>query len=468
MNSQKSGRSYSGSRRTFLKTVGIAIGPTASSRAIAADESSNIRRSQRDSWTGLRSGPERTGMVADPGPTPYVTTDWKMDLDGSMYDIEGVVANGTIYLAVTTNNSPSESAGYVGAYDVETGSRHWKRTGLPGLKTPSVADDTLYFATRVPDAANATDNGLYALHADSGNTKWTRTACPEWVTPAVTDEHVYTSNDNGAYALDSATGNTVWQTDTVGGVANGVGGMVSYADGTVFYGDGTALHATDGSVKWRAPAEKRTFGNHAVGDGRVYYIRTDYIVGEDDTVTIEARSTTDGNVTWTYDMDDNQWDGRLAIADGYVFLVAATAETSAVKALNAETGETEWTTSTNAELLSDPTVADGTVYIGGRYIPADNPTAGRALIYALDATTGDRKWGYLLDSDGLETSPEEPPAAGTPVVADGRLYTATYPAGATLRYRYVYYSNFFALDSCGKRPSDNHRLPQYIQDQRTG
>ncbi|WP_327054178.1 outer membrane protein assembly factor BamB family protein [Halomicrococcus gelatinilyticus] len=138
---------------------------------------------------------------------------------------------------------------------------------------------------------------------------------------------------------------------------------------------------------------------------------------------------------------------------------AVATDGSVVTALDAATGTTAWRTAIEGEFFSSPVVGDGTVYVGGQYVPGSTPSTGRAVVHAVDAPTGDRQWTYLLDSTDLETSPEDPPTAGTPVVADERLFVATYPGGSTLDYRYVYYANFFLLGSCDERPDADHRLP---------
>lgn len=460
MSEKRQIRSGRNSRRTFLKTVGVALAAAGSNEAIATAREPGEGRESSDGWTGPRSGPGRTGATDDNGPTPYATEDRKMDLEGSTYNVEPLIADGVLYLAVTTANDPTENKGYVAAYDPETGDRLWKQTDLPGPKSPSIGDGRLYFAARVPGLPDNGEGGFYALDGDTGERAWSRTDYPRWASPVVTEDRVYTANDEGAYALDPATGDTVWKTDGVGGFANGVDGALSYADGTVFFSDGTALRAADGSKKWRANDDEPTFGNHVAADGRVYYVRTEYIVGNDNDLAVEARSAVDGTVVWTYDPDvSNRWDGRLSIADGRVFLLETNDCSSVVRALDAGTGEEMWATEAEGKLRSDPVVANGTIYVGGWYAPDVNSPEGHALVHALDAETGERRWAYLLDSSGLETSPENPPAAGTPVAADGKLYVTTYPANSTLDHRYLYYSNFFVLDSADKRPSDDHRLP---------
>lgn len=460
--SEKSRRpSIRNTRRTFLKTIGMGMTVASFGNASSARQAqtSNHDWEPTCNWAGFRATPGRTAAINSDGPTPYATTDWKMDLGGSMYKTEPIVVGQTVFLAVSTANDPSKSSGFVGAYDIETGDQQWKRTDLPAPRTPVVNGEMIYFATKVPSTPDTDVGGLYALDIKTGKTEWTRTAIQEWATPIVTQHRVYSSNETGAYALDRTTGETIWKADDVGGIVDGVGGALSYNTDTIFFSDGTALNAEDGSIKWRVATGQVTLGNHVVDDGIVYYIRTERIVGDDDRVYVKARSVEDGATQWSYESNtSNEWDGRLAIANGRVLLLSSNDEEAIIKALNAQTGAQVWTTQVNGTYFSDPTIANETVYIGGRSVPDSNRWDGRAVIYAVDLLTGEQKWAYLLDSSDLETSPENPPAAGTPIVADGKLYTATYPSGSVLAYRYIYYSNFFVLDSCATPPDSTYRL----------
>ena len=475
MSKKQRGETYR-SRRTLLKAIGVTMGATSYGSTVSVahreqdggdgkredekEEDGDERegdRERRDGWTGPRSGPARTGTTDGNGPTPYPTLDWKLDLDGSMYSVEPIVDDETVYLAVTTDGDESE--GYVCALDVDTGDEQWRRSDLPAQKTPAVDDEMLYFATRINGTSDADEGGFYALDADTGETEWTRTDHDVWSPPVAADELVFSSNRDGTYAFDRESGDTVWKADGVDGLTDDVGDALTFTDETVFLSDGTALEADDGSVKWRVSPENGTLGNPTVHDETVYYTRTERLVGNDDHVAVEARSADTGAVEWTHESGNNGWDGRLAVTDDHVFLLDLDDEEAVAKALDAETGATAWTTAVEGSFFSSPAVGDGTVYVGGRYVPSSTASTGRALVHAIDGATGDRKWTYLLDSSDLETSPEDPPAAGTPVVTGGKLFAPTYPAGSTLDYRYVYYANCFVLESCDERPDADHRLP---------
>jgi outer membrane protein assembly factor BamB len=442
-------------RRTFLKSIGVIMSATALETGGVAAEEITTNDTGWDEWTTARSDPNRTGAIADDGPTPYATTDRKLELDGSMVNKEPIIANETIYLSVTTDNSPGESEGYIGAYDIKTGDQLWKQTALSAPKTPTIDDELLFVATTVPETLESSNGGLYALDAATGNIAWRRTEMQRWTSPLVAGDRLFTSNTNGAYALNKTTGETIWEVDNIGQLSDGSDGAVSYSNGTIFFSDGTALNATDGSVKWRISDERSVFSNHIVSNGQVYYLRTESVEGDTTRKTIEARSTTDGTVKWDYDLTDRSVVGRkLAIADGYVVFVESIDEV-AVTALDTRTGERLWTEDLNGEFFSAPTVANGTVYVGGRYMLPLEVGGGKAIVYAIELTTGNSTWGHLLESESLETSPETPPAAGTPVVTDGKIYTTTYPAGSMLDYEYIYYSNFFVLGSSQTKSADS-------------
>lgn len=458
----------SGGRRTFLRRAGLAVAIASQGGCLAdrsqagdatgtapssvtADEGSTPSGAGGDSPAGQ---PARASS-SDGGPSPYPGTDWRLDPGGSVYHTEPVLEGERVYLAVTTDTASSAGEGFVAAYDSATGERVWRQDEFPAPDTPIYSDGRLYFATRAPEGTD--DGGLYAIDADSGEVAWRRTDHRRWTTPVVADGVVvYATSRGGAYGLDATTGETRWQTADVGGLATDYGnGALSHAGNTVFLADGTALDAADGAVRWSVDGES-LLGDPTTDGDRVYYTRTDAITGDDATVTVEARSPVEGEVRWTHTVaDGNRWDGDVTVADDRVFFLSTSGESTAVRALDAASGSVDWTARTTATLRGTPAVADGTVYVGGWYVPGPSYESGRAVVYALDAGTGDRTWAYLLDSEGLETAPRQVPAADTPIVADGRLLVATHPARATRGYQYVYYANVFALGSRTDPPEAN-------------
>ncbi|SIR76279.1 Tat (twin-arginine translocation) pathway signal sequence [Haladaptatus litoreus] len=449
---------HQNSRRTFLKTVGITVGAAGLETTTVAAKDDDSSTDKATNWITARSNPRRTGAVSGTGPTPYTATNWKMDLDGSMHSKEPVVKDGTVYLAVTTNNGSADSDGYIGAYDTETGEQQWKQSDLPTPKTPTIGEQMLYFSTQVSETNEENRGGLYAIDSESGDIVWSRTDSLKWTSPIAIDQRIYTSNVDGAYALDSMTGETIWKTDDIGMLTDGSDGALSYANGTVFFSDGTALDAARGRVQWRVTDADSAFGNHVVANGRVYYLRTKYIEDDDDVIRVEARSVNSGRIDWAYDIGtSNVMERRFAVANGYVLFYEPGSDNT-ITALNAKTGAHVWTKELVGDYFSNLTIANKTVYLGGRYMDPANPGTVRAAIHALDITTGERKWSQLLDESDLETSSEGLLAAGTPAVGDGKIYATTYPAGSVFDYHYLQYSNFFVLESSNSVPDGERTI----------
>lgn len=443
-------------RRSFLKTVGVTLSAAAlESGNIVAMKSDSENSNTNSEWTTARSNPNRTGAITGDGPKPYATTDRKLDLDGSMLHKEPIVTNDTIYLSITTNSNSGESEGYIGAYDRETGDLKWKQSDLPSPKTPTVDDDLLYVATNIPESPETNNGGLYALDINDGSVKWSRTDDLRWISPLVIENQIFTASEDGALALNKQTGETIWRTPGVGTLTDGSDGALSYGDGVLFFSDGKALNSSDGSVKWDIGDDEATYANHIVSNERVYYLKIDYIDGSDDTVTLESRLAADGSLAWAHNLESTAAvDKRIAATDDSLLLFDSNEEDTVI-ALDPENGSTQWTQELAGEFFSRPTVANGTLYIGGRYMLPSKPGVGKALIYAIEVASGDIEWVHLLDTESLETSPEVPPAAGTPVVADGKIYTTTYPAGSMLDYEYLFYSNFFVLGDSDTKPDSS-------------
>ncbi|WP_227353511.1 outer membrane protein assembly factor BamB family protein [Haladaptatus salinisoli] len=461
-------------RRTLLKTVGVAVGATGLSGTGAVlarenrDDEDGGGGDEDDSggsdgvtgWSMYRGDVGRTGSMDDGGPVPHATTDWSMGVGGAMrvntraYIAEPVLADGTLYLAAATATGTYDSDGFVAAYDPETGDELWKQSDVPAPQTPAVSDGALYFATHPPGNTTAVEKGgLYALDADDGTILWSRDDHLEWADPLLADGRLNTaygrfSSDSGTVALDPETGETVWENSDVDA------DEVCYADGTLFARTGTALNASDGSVKW-----ERSLGSlEAVRGGLVYGTRLrDAKPG----YRVSAWATSDGTERWSQKIDINSDEysiTNLAVGNGTVFVQTHydhpdldADDVQTLYAFDAETGEREWTFESLASMYGDPAVADGTVYLGGRYAPESEsdptPADYRAFVYAIDADSGEERWNYVMDRRQ---------DAGTPVVSDGKVYVPTFEADST--YAQDTESALFVLESTDDRPDADHRI----------
>jgi outer membrane protein assembly factor BamB len=208
----------------------------------------------------------------------------------------------------------------VAALDIESGQQYWSRSLDQTVRGgPVVADETLY----VPTSGNLT-----GLSAVTGDTEWTfRTGGPVESPPHVTDESVYfTSNDGNLYAV-SPDGEKRWQK-----FVSSSGGFPSptVQGGTIYFG-------------W--------------GDGVMY-----------------ALDTSDGSELWT---DKAGGSETVAVSGGTVYLAGYP-----LKAIDAETQETEWTTEAPEGLPTDFTVGTDRVYLG----------SDEAKVVAYDRESGEQQW----------------------------------------------------------------------------
>ncbi|WP_084186264.1 outer membrane protein assembly factor BamB family protein [Haladaptatus litoreus] len=282
-------------RRTFLKTVGVAIGGASIAGTgitlAQRDDDSTDESTPTGGWTMYRGNAGRTGSTTDSGPESAVRTDWSMDLNGGMSYIEPVVADGTLYLAANESTSPTVSDGYIAAYDPETGDERWKRDFA--AQTPVVGGETVFFVTTVTEEFASNEGNLVALDAETGETKWLKDDAI-WSFPSFADGKLYATDGGNAYAFDPETGETIWETERTDDTTHWT--TPCYADGTLFYGEGIALSTDDGAEQWRLPDDVGyEYSNglfKAVADGTVYGVLEEEI--SDSTPVIQARSADGG------------------------------------------------------------------------------------------------------------------------------------------------------------------------------
>lgn len=257
-------------------------------------------------------------------------------------------------------NSPSGTVGLnagggLDLFGLRVGERRWGGPGsepdspvpgTPNLPPPPIAVGETVF-TAVPDAG-----AIVALEADNGRERWRRT---------ITDE-----------------------TETAATLRR-----PAASDGTVFVSGWPsqvrAFDAETGAEAWRAELdEQMVLAPTATADGVVVPTRRGVVLYE-----------RNGDERWRRDVDGNATRGAAAVADGRAFVADGT---ESLRALDLETGATEWTVPFTAD--ASPVVADGVVYVTDGYD-----------LTALDAATGDRL--FIRETEWYFS----PPAIG-----DGVLY----------------------------------------------
>ncbi|WP_202935137.1 PKD domain-containing protein [Halorussus amylolyticus] len=273
--------------------------------------------------------------------------------------------------------------------------------GVPHVMQSTIVDGTLYTAFH-------NGGNLYALDPETGAEKWSAnpggTEGSTWTTPAYADGVLYLgSNDYKLHAIDAATGNELWHYDTQTNVRS----APAVVDGVVYVGsnDGnmTAVNATTGEKIWNYELYQPVLveSNPAVVDDVVYF------GGNDDNVT--ALNATTGEKIWNFTLpDESQSDPT--VADGTVFIgsdssMGETSGDGTIHALDAETGAEDWSYTMAGDVDSGQVYADGVVYAASR---------GGDLA-ALDAADGSEVW----TQSGTDFR-------GAPVVANGVVYVSDF------------------------------------------
>lgn len=409
------------SRRSFLKNIGV-IGAAAGIGSGFSLTIANAREAN-GSWPTFRGNAGRTGTTSDSGPETNITTEWSFDLNGGMHTVEPIVANGLLYLAVTTHHTPSSGSGYVAAYDPKTQKEVWKFDGISPPETPTYENGVLYFDTSGSESTDS--SGFFALDASTGEERWSKEDSVDLANPLIVNNRLFASSSGHASEHDRDTGDIIWQTDVASGPA-------CFADNSLLYENGVALNADNGSVLWDVSSEKERL--QTVSEGTVYSVGNN----SSSEVVIKARSIDDGSVQWSYSVETEvTWSNpKLTIAGNHVLFHTG----NTIRALTANNGEEAWSHDANATITGAMSVGNGTLYAGGR---SDLETdTGNAVVLALDAASGTQQWRHDFGSWNFD---EYGPAANSPVVANGKIYTATYPMNSTTDWMYTEYGNFHVL-----------------------
>ena len=297
------------------------------------------------------------------------------------------------------------------------GSLHWKfRTGGKIFSSPAIWQGTAYIGSE--------DKNLYAIDAKSGTMKWKfTTGGAVHSSPLVFNNTVYFGSYDGYYyALDAGSGRLIWKFRTEGEKRVGATGLWTmkphdqYMEDlydfflsspvidrddkspTVYFGssDGNlyALHAGDGSLKWKFRTRGLIHASPVLYKGKVY-------VGSWDTwlYALDAHS---GKEVWKFKTGEQPvyhvLQGIQSSPTPYKGMVCFGARDGNFYALNARTGHLKWKYAAgNSWVLTTAAARDGVLYIG---------TSDSYLFLALDAATGKelyhlRASGYIYSSPVL-------------------------------------------------------------------
>ena len=339
------------SRRETLRLAAVAGGAFA-----VAGSGGSVAGQTADSETVpmFRYDAHNSGVAPASGPKEDVDDVWTFSTRTAGQIAQPIVANGrvfqphgnTLYAVSATDGSEVWSAGTNGS--------------LPA--SPVVADGVVYQPT--------TTGRVLAFGVANGEGEWAASMDRENLnSPTILDgEMMLTGRDDPystAYRLDTADGDVIWE----------------------------AGRESDG------PSDDGPAGTPVVDDDTVYVVNND--VGGGTPARIAALSRSDGSQEWQKSVaQDNYTEiADITYADGTLY---AATDQGAVYAVDAESGETDWSFEDISEVETIPVLADGTLYVA---------STGDNALHAIDPSIGTRQWRKSLN--GTPTSP---------VYADGVLY----------------------------------------------
>jgi outer membrane protein assembly factor BamB len=341
-----------------------------------------------------------------------------------------VVSGGTVYVGSNDSN--------LYALNASTGAIRWR--GATGASIPF---------------SPAVDGSRVFVGSDDGNVYAFPTSCatpclPLWTTatgaristaPAVSNGVVYVGAGSNVWALDGATGTVLWQAPLFN-LAIGV----AVANGVVY--------ATDGSlfafpVSCSTPCARLWLGQSAgtlpvVGSGAVFSDAR-YVNNAFNVFPASASCSTPCPPLWTGLTNSGTYHGA-AVAGSTVYLPEGDGTLAAFPVACSTYCSPSWTVFIGG-FVSDPSIANGVVYVGTDNaidtfdaatganlfnIPTGAPTQPPAIangaVYAttFDFSAGGRVSGFALSS--VDTTPPVITVPG-PITVD-----ATSPSGAVVTY----------------------------------
>lgn len=212
------------------------------------------------------------------------------------------------------------------------------------------------------DAANTAYHPTTTGPTDPVSEQWQFTASGKFETqPTVVDGIVYaTTGGGGIYAIDERDGTEVWQFDT----------------------------------------GRQELGAPAVAEGLVHAVASGHLIHTLDAATGERQ--------WQFEMGSKQMDwvrSSLTVANGTLYVGGTDGK---VYALDSKTGTEQWQYETQDRLHLTPAVVDDSVYIA---------THLEGRLAALNATDGTERWRHIPEKGKRTIS-----IYGDPTVSNGSVY----------------------------------------------
>jgi eukaryotic-like serine/threonine-protein kinase len=322
--------------------------------------------------------------LAAPGVTtlssPGVEIAWKFD---ATYQVFGppVIVDGVIYFC-TRGPALANRDGTLFAVDLATGKERWRfKTGGEATNSLVVVDGVAYFGSG--------DCHVYAIDVNTPDELWrAKTQNRVRRTPVVGRGMVFSQEfeKNALTGLDVRTGKPKWSCMAAGEVVAGP----AVAEGTVYFSTLDAyLYSVDiktRKVKWRIRVRDYPVSEPVICDDMVIYLTSD--------TSLIALDRETGQQRWTLRIGHMEviWSRGIGRGDGMIFAPSKDGTFSngrfagCLSALNPNSGEALWTSTTNMRQFYTPDFHDGVVYVSSLTGP----------VSSFDAKTGRKLWEFDL------------------------------------------------------------------------
>ena len=375
--------------------IGFGASAAAPGQAAAADSGS---------WTqfhyaATRSGYDPLEKTLNPGNVGRLAVRWQSTLGGAVNDTP-LVSGGRVFAV--------DTSGQLSALRQSDGRKIWSATvGLVFDSTPAIWKDLV-----VSPGVDSAGGFVAAYDVATGSRHWrTRLSVDQYASitaPAVFGSSIYVSAGSTIYALSASSGKVLWKTRVTtspDGIVEGPVAISGYGEYVVAAGmDGHvyALNAATGAVRWNVQAGGGiVHGGPAIYSG-IVYVPEGRSGNEGSGFDIWALQVSDGRLLWrSYAGDDVHV--TPAAGQGMVFIGSID---EGVRALNSQTGALLWSAEYRGEVWGAPMLANGVVYVG---------TDQELLAY--NAATG-----ALIYSSQISTNMA---SMSSPAVVNGRIYTGS-------------------------------------------
>jgi outer membrane protein assembly factor BamB len=352
--------------------------------------------SQQAGWPQYHGNARRSGRPAAGDPETPTRTRWTLEVasdgEGRHNRTAPVVAGRTMFTANADGN--------LVAVDVPSGTVEWSYTAAGGVQiAPAVGDNSVFIGTG--------DGDMVALDRGSGEEQWSVGAGGGVSAPGVRDGNVYFGQSDGdaarIMAFGTESGDLRWQTDVSKTGSKPYPSAMTAPTSAVLEdavvanvqnledagGSGlVALDPTDGTEQWQT----------SLGD--VCYPpslteNTCYAITDK---SVNRVSIADGSVRWETVFEPFGYGSGLRITPDVVTIGEDTVYVQeptgngelGFVAVNARTGEREWTYATD----SVPSVGSGVSTTGSLVY-----FALQGKLIAVDAENGLEEWSYRLTED---------------------------------------------------------------------